>query len=150
MSELIKMKGHFKRFGAFKGLVEQKNVFISFVCKLGLFWHSWAFKTVVSLAFNDGPLVRKKAQLHTNSLNKLLFSIPQSFLISLHPFHMCSIVSLSSLHILHLLSSPSIQYLFSVSSFPHLNLAIIFLSFALSLQVLRNFLCHTPCSIWIL
>jgi hypothetical protein len=29
----------FKRFGAFKGLVEQKNVvFNSFVCKLGLFW----------------------------------------------------------------------------------------------------------------
>jgi hypothetical protein len=41
-----------QRFGAFKGLVEQKNVvFNSFVCKLGLFWHSWAFKTVVSLAF---------------------------------------------------------------------------------------------------
>jgi hypothetical protein len=33
----------FKRFGAFKGLVEQKNVvFNSFVCKLGLFWHEWA------------------------------------------------------------------------------------------------------------
>jgi hypothetical protein len=29
--------------GAFKGLVEQKNVvFNSFVCKLGLFWHEWA------------------------------------------------------------------------------------------------------------
>jgi hypothetical protein len=33
----------FKRFGAFKGLVEEKNVaFNSFVCKLGLFWHEWA------------------------------------------------------------------------------------------------------------
>jgi hypothetical protein len=43
----------FKRFGAFKGLVEQKKtvVFNSFVCKLGLFWHSWAFKMLVSLAF---------------------------------------------------------------------------------------------------
>jgi hypothetical protein len=40
----------FKRFEAFKGLVEQKNlVFNSFVCKLGLFWHSWGFKTLVSL-----------------------------------------------------------------------------------------------------
>jgi hypothetical protein len=38
MSQLVKMKGQanfkgFKRFGAFKGLVEQKNVvFNSFVC----------------------------------------------------------------------------------------------------------------------
>jgi hypothetical protein len=32
-----------KRFGAFNGLVEQKNVvFNSFVYKLGLFWHEWA------------------------------------------------------------------------------------------------------------
>jgi hypothetical protein len=45
---------------------------------------------------------------------------------------MCAIVSLSSRHILHILSSSSIQYPFSLSSFPHLNLAIIFLSFALS------------------
>jgi hypothetical protein len=43
MSQLVKtvrqanFKG-FKRFGAFKGLVEQTNVvFNSFVCKLGLF-----------------------------------------------------------------------------------------------------------------
>jgi hypothetical protein len=35
----------FKRFGAFKGLVEQKNVvFNSFVCKLGLFWPTRAKK----------------------------------------------------------------------------------------------------------
>jgi hypothetical protein len=34
----------FKRFGAFKGVVEQKNVvFNSFLCKLDFFWHSWAF-----------------------------------------------------------------------------------------------------------
>jgi hypothetical protein len=43
MSQLVKTKRQanfkgFKRFGAFKGLVEQKNVvFNSFVCKLGLF-----------------------------------------------------------------------------------------------------------------
>jgi hypothetical protein len=58
MSQLVKTKRQanfkeFKRFGAFKGLVEQKNVvFNSFVCKLGL----------VSLAFKNGPLVRKKSQ----------------------------------------------------------------------------------------
>jgi hypothetical protein len=57
MSQVVKTKRQanfkgFKRFGAFKGLVEQKNVvFNSFVCKLDLFWHSWAFKTLVSLAF---------------------------------------------------------------------------------------------------
>jgi hypothetical protein len=57
MSQLVKTKRQanfkgLKRFGAFKALVEQKNVvFNSFVCKLGLFWHSWAFKTLVSLAF---------------------------------------------------------------------------------------------------
>jgi hypothetical protein len=48
VSQLVKTKRQanfkgFKRFGAFKGLVEQKNVvFNSFVCKLGLFWHAWA------------------------------------------------------------------------------------------------------------
>jgi hypothetical protein len=57
MSQLVKMKRQanfkdFERFVVFKGLVEQKNVvFNSFVCKLGSFWHSWAFKTLVSLAF---------------------------------------------------------------------------------------------------
>jgi hypothetical protein len=39
----------------------------------------------------------------------------------------------SSQHILHLFSSPSIQYLFSLYFLPHLNLAIIFFSFALFL-----------------
>jgi hypothetical protein len=68
MSQLVKTKRQanfkdFKRFGAFKGLVEQKHVvFNSFVCKLGVFWHSWPFKTLVSLAFKNGTLVRKKAQ----------------------------------------------------------------------------------------
>jgi hypothetical protein len=63
MSQLVETKRQanftdFKRLGAIKGLVEQKNVvFNSFVCKLGLFWHS-----LVSLAFNNGTLVRKEAQ----------------------------------------------------------------------------------------
>jgi hypothetical protein len=64
MSQLVKTKRQanfkgFKRFEAFKGLVEQKNVvFNSFVCKLGLFWHE----------------CQKRPNLHTNSSNKLLFS----------------------------------------------------------------------------
>jgi hypothetical protein len=47
MSQLVKTKRQvnfkdFKRFGAFKGLVEQKKVvFNSFLCKLDFFWHSW-------------------------------------------------------------------------------------------------------------
>jgi hypothetical protein len=47
MSQLVKMKRQanfkdFKQFGAFKGLVEQKNlVFNSFMCKLGFFWDEW-------------------------------------------------------------------------------------------------------------
>jgi hypothetical protein len=71
-------------------------------------------------------------------------SLPSSFsissrsfaslsLISPHPLHIWSIVSLSSRHILYPLASSSVQYLFSPSSFLHLNLAIIFLSLALSL-----------------
>jgi hypothetical protein len=50
------------------------------------------------------------------------------FLIWPHPFHICS-------PLLVALSAPSFLffYLFSLSSFPHLNLAIIFLSLALSL-----------------
>jgi hypothetical protein len=72
MSQLVKTKRQanfkgFKRFGAFKGLVEQKNVFNSLVCKLGLFWHSWAFKTRVTRT------CQKRPNLHTNSSNKLLF-----------------------------------------------------------------------------
>jgi hypothetical protein len=48
MSQLVKTKRQanlkdFKRFGAFKGFVEQKNaVFNSFVGKFGVFWHEWA------------------------------------------------------------------------------------------------------------
>jgi hypothetical protein len=79
MSQLVKTKRQanfkdFKRFGALKGVVEQKNVVSnSFLCKLGLFWYSWDFKTLGSLAFKNGPLVEKRPNLHTNSLNKLLF-----------------------------------------------------------------------------
>jgi hypothetical protein len=57
MSQLVKTKrqANFKRFGAFKGLVEQKKpVFNSFVCKLA---HS----------------CQKKPKLHKDSLYKVLF-----------------------------------------------------------------------------
>jgi hypothetical protein len=66
MSQLVKTKRQanfkgFKRFGAFKGLVEQKNVvFNSFVCKLGFF------------GFKMAHSCQKKPDLHTNSSNKLL------------------------------------------------------------------------------
>jgi hypothetical protein len=76
MSQLVKTKRQanfkgFKRFGAFKALVEQKNVVFNwFMCKLELFWHSWAFKTLVSIAHS----CQKRPNLHTNSSNKLLLS----------------------------------------------------------------------------
>jgi hypothetical protein len=93
---------------------------------------------------------------HNNAIPKIRifsYSPPISFSIHsllfhiLHPFYLPSVFILpsltlslslshfspSSLHILHLLSSLSILCLFSLSSFPHLNLAIIFLSLALSL-----------------
>jgi hypothetical protein len=73
-----------------------------------------------------------RSYLHSYFSSFLFF--PSLSFRYLHPFHTCSIVFLSSQHILHLLSSPSVQFLFSLSSFPHLNLAIIFLSLALSLN----------------
>jgi hypothetical protein len=63
MSPIVKTKRQanfkdFKRFGAFKGLVEQKKVvFNSFVCKLGFF----------------RTRAKKNPNLHKNSSNKLLF-----------------------------------------------------------------------------
>jgi hypothetical protein len=69
MSQLVKTKRQanfkdFKRFGAFKGLVEPKNVvFNSFVCKLGLFWHSRAFKTLVL----KWPICAKKGPIYTQT-----------------------------------------------------------------------------------
>jgi hypothetical protein len=68
MSQLVKTKrqANFKdckRFGgAFKGLVEEKNVvFTSFVCKLGFFWHEWASLTRFTRVLN-WPTHAKKAQ----------------------------------------------------------------------------------------
>jgi hypothetical protein len=68
----MKRQGNFKDFKQF-GLVKQKNVvFKSFVCKLGFFAKS-------------GPShAKKKPNLHTNELNKLL--INTSFEKSRHHF----------------------------------------------------------------
>jgi hypothetical protein len=64
MSQLVKTKRQanfkdFKRFGAFKGLVEQKT---------------YSIRSCVNWAFfgTRGPLKRSFPNLRTNSLNKLL------------------------------------------------------------------------------
>jgi hypothetical protein len=70
MSQLVKTKRQanfkgFKRFGAFKGLVEQKNVvFNSFVVNWAFFGTRGSLKLAHSC--------QKKPNSHTNSLNKLL------------------------------------------------------------------------------
>jgi hypothetical protein len=77
-------------------------------------------------------------QKNNNSKKNNIFFLSPSFLF---PFCTSFSTSLSSiLSPFHLYSvffpdlfSPSVQYLFSLSSFPHLNLAIIFLYFALYL-----------------
>jgi hypothetical protein len=79
MSQLVKTKRQtdfngFKRFGAFKGLVEQKNVvFNSFVCKLGLFGTRGPLKRSFHSRFKMAHACQKRPNLHTNSSNKLLF-----------------------------------------------------------------------------
>jgi hypothetical protein len=75
MSQLVKTKRQanfkdFKRFGAFEGLAEQKNVvFNSFVCKLALFFHKWAILKRESNERFKGPRVPKTAQF-THALIK--------------------------------------------------------------------------------
>jgi hypothetical protein len=77
MSQLVKTKRQanfkgFKRFGAFKGFVEQKNVvFNSFVSKLGPFWNSWA---LFHSRFKMAHACQKRPNLLTNSSNKLLLN----------------------------------------------------------------------------
>jgi hypothetical protein len=82
MSQLVKTKRQanfkgFKRFGAFKRLVEQKNVvFNSFVCKLGLFLAlvgRGPLKRSFHSCFKMTHACQKRPNLHTNSSNKLLF-----------------------------------------------------------------------------
>jgi hypothetical protein len=82
MSQLVKTKRQanfkdFKRFGAFKGLVEQKNVvFNSFVCKLGLsFGTRGPLKRSFYSRFKMAHGCQKKPNLQTNSSNKLLLMV---------------------------------------------------------------------------
>jgi hypothetical protein len=78
MSQLVKTKRQanfkdFKRFGAFKGLVEQKNVvFNSFLCKMSFFGARGPLKR--SFHSTWPTHAKKKPNLHANSLtNSSLF-----------------------------------------------------------------------------
>jgi hypothetical protein len=88
MPQLVKTKRQanckdFKRFGAFKGLVEQKNiVFNSFVCKLGFFGTRRPLKRSFHSLFKLAHSCQKKLNLRTNSLNKLLFSCIKQYFSS--------------------------------------------------------------------
>jgi hypothetical protein len=78
MSQLAKTKSQanfkgFKRFGAFKGLVEQKNVvFNSFLCKLGLFLHS-RFK--IAHACQKGAIYTQTRQINYYYNTKIIICI---------------------------------------------------------------------------
>jgi hypothetical protein len=67
-----------------------------------------------------------------SSLSISRCSLPSLSLISSHPLHMCSIVSLSSGHILHLLSSLSILFSLSLRSCILITPSFSFLSHSLS------------------
>jgi hypothetical protein len=70
------------------------------------------------------------------------FSLPLSHFATSIP-HVLDFLSLLIAYFARSFSSPSIQYLFSLSSYPHLNFAIIFLSFILSLPR-YSFVIHHP------
>jgi hypothetical protein len=79
MSQLVKTKRQanfkgFKRFGAFKGLVEQKKnvVFNSFVCNWAFFGTRGPLKRSFHSRFKMAHACQKRPNLHTNSSNKLL------------------------------------------------------------------------------
>jgi hypothetical protein len=82
MSQLVKTKRQanfkgFKRFGAFRGLVEQKNVvFNSFVCKLGLFWHAWVILFPDEARFTrvlKSPTRAKKGPIYTQTRQIIVY-----------------------------------------------------------------------------
>jgi hypothetical protein len=64
MSQRVKTKrqANFKDFKPLRGSSNKKTYSTRSCVNWAFFWHSWAFKTLVSLAFNNGLLVRKKAQ----------------------------------------------------------------------------------------
>jgi hypothetical protein len=81
MSQLVKTKRQanfkgFNRFGAFKGLVEQKNVvFNSFLCKLGLFGTRGLLKRSFHWRFKMAHACQKRPNLHTNSSKNCYYRI---------------------------------------------------------------------------
>jgi hypothetical protein len=70
MSPLVKTKRQtnfkdFKRFGAFKGFVEQKNVvFNSCVCQLGFFGTRGPLKHSFYLRFQKNPIYTRTRQMN--------------------------------------------------------------------------------------
>jgi hypothetical protein len=70
MSPLVKTKRQtnfkdFKRFGAFKGFVEQKNVvFNSFVCQLGFFGTRGPLKRSYHSRFQKNPIYTRTRQMN--------------------------------------------------------------------------------------
>jgi hypothetical protein len=79
MSQLIKTKRQanfkdFKRFGAFKGLVEQKTLYSTRSCvNCAFFGTRGPLKHSFHSRFKLAHSCQKNPNLHTNSLNKLLF-----------------------------------------------------------------------------
>jgi hypothetical protein len=96
---------------------------VSYICPTGFLILSPT--PLVSYSFSSLPFL-----FHPSPCRLRSIFLPVPFSPSL---------SLSSRHLLHLLSSPSVPFLFSVSSFPPLNLAIIFLSHTHSLPSLLYF-----------
>jgi hypothetical protein len=90
MSQLVKTKRQgnfkdFKRCGAFKGLVEQKTLYSTCSCV------NWAFfgtrgplKRSFHSRFKLAHSCQKNFNLHTNSLNKLLFNKGYTFETSIN------------------------------------------------------------------
>jgi hypothetical protein len=94
-----------------------------------------------------GFLITFFFKLKTAVPKKNMFFLLCSFLPLPYLFHPSYLPSIFIQYFSPFLSLPlSLTFfllLFSLSSFPHLNLTIIFLSLVLSSQVLWNFLCHT-------
>jgi hypothetical protein len=94
MSQLVKTKRQanfkgFKRFGAFKGLVEQKNVvFNSLVCKLGLFGTRGPLKRSLK-----GPIYTQTRQINyyiTSVLKSKMVDAPGQLIASFNTVHCMS------------------------------------------------------------
>jgi hypothetical protein len=104
MSQLVKTKlqanfKDFKRFGAFKGLVEQKTLYSIRSCvNWAIFGTRGPLKRSFLSRFKMVHLCKKGPNLHTNSLNKLLL------------FARKSVVSfISGTYLVHIIDSNSVM-----------------------------------------